>query len=453
MSPANSDLATSDAVKLATDVDPEGKRTIGVLTKLDIMDDGTDARDVLTGNTMPLQHGWIAVVNRSQGDIFRKKNLDETRKKERDFFENNKAYADLKNTGITSLSEKLCSMLQEKIVLQIPRIRDFLQKSIVETKEQLEMLPEAVQMDRASMFKIILEISRKFENEYRTFVDEGDGGGHKILATFEEEFIKEIGSVPLLEKFYTKDKVTRIIDVSNGWQRHLMAPEAGYRKLITMGIETMKEPSIKCVDSIHEILKNGINFAMTSIPELDAYAVLRSKLEEIAIDTLMEVCKDTKASVRIMIQGEAAYIDTEVFRKCSPMSSRNSNTVQSYDMTYMSMKTSEHSSNIEQEVGEETFEEPMDEMSVIGKQCHDYVKRVMKQLIKSIPRMIILKSIIASKNVIIQKFYDTVGGKDDDDLKMILSEDPQIELLRDKLNRQMELLSAAKLEVAGAGIL
>lgn len=41
----------------------------GVLTKLDIMDPGTDARDVLTGNAVKLKHGWIGVVNRGQADI------------------------------------------------------------------------------------------------------------------------------------------------------------------------------------------------------------------------------------------------------------------------------------------------------------------------------------------------------------------------------------------------
>ena len=46
---ANSDITLSDAVRLARDVDPEGARTLGVLTKLDIMDKGTDAMDVLTG--------------------------------------------------------------------------------------------------------------------------------------------------------------------------------------------------------------------------------------------------------------------------------------------------------------------------------------------------------------------------------------------------------------------
>ncbi|RWS18723.1 Dynamin-like protein, partial [Leptotrombidium deliense] len=43
VSAANQDLATSDAIKVASQVDPDGERTIGVLTKLDLMDKGTNA--------------------------------------------------------------------------------------------------------------------------------------------------------------------------------------------------------------------------------------------------------------------------------------------------------------------------------------------------------------------------------------------------------------------------
>lgn len=45
--PANADMSTSDGLKLAMDADKEGKRTIGVITKIDIMDRGTDARKML----------------------------------------------------------------------------------------------------------------------------------------------------------------------------------------------------------------------------------------------------------------------------------------------------------------------------------------------------------------------------------------------------------------------
>jgi replication fork clamp-binding protein CrfC len=66
VSAANTDLANSDALKLAREVDPQGQRTVGVLTKLDIMDKGTDAMDVLQGRVYPLRLGFIGVVLRSQ---------------------------------------------------------------------------------------------------------------------------------------------------------------------------------------------------------------------------------------------------------------------------------------------------------------------------------------------------------------------------------------------------
>ena len=47
VSPANQDLANSDALKISKEVDPQGLRTIGVITKLDLMDQGTDAKDIL----------------------------------------------------------------------------------------------------------------------------------------------------------------------------------------------------------------------------------------------------------------------------------------------------------------------------------------------------------------------------------------------------------------------
>lgn len=36
---------------------PAGLRTIGVITKLDLMDEGTDARDILENKLLPLRRG------------------------------------------------------------------------------------------------------------------------------------------------------------------------------------------------------------------------------------------------------------------------------------------------------------------------------------------------------------------------------------------------------------
>jgi dynamin 1-like protein len=66
---ANTDLASSDALKLARELDPRGDRTIGVLTKLDLMDPGTDVSEIMHNRIIPLRRGYISVVNRGQRDI------------------------------------------------------------------------------------------------------------------------------------------------------------------------------------------------------------------------------------------------------------------------------------------------------------------------------------------------------------------------------------------------
>lgn len=89
---ANTDLANSDGLKLAREVDPEGQRTIGVLTKVDLMDEGTDVVDILAGRIIPLRLGYVPVVNRGQRDIENKKPIANALEAEKNYFENHKAY-------------------------------------------------------------------------------------------------------------------------------------------------------------------------------------------------------------------------------------------------------------------------------------------------------------------------------------------------------------------------
>ena len=465
MSPANSDLATSDAVKLASDVDPEGRRTIGVLTKLDIMDAGTDAREVLTGKAMPLHHGWVGVVNRSQADINGKKNMTQTRRKERDFFAGHRAYADLENTGVDRLSDKLCAMLQSKIMQQIPRIREFLRTNIAGAREQLDALGPAVRLDRASMFRAVLECARRFEEAYARFVDEGEGGGNSILRAFGERLRSEIDAVPLMETYYARDKVARTIDASDGWQKHLIAPETGYRRLVTLGIDTIRPPALECVDAVHEILRRGVREALGAVDGLASFAVLRAQLEESALGALERMCVDTKASVATMIAAEAAFIDAEFFRsiagsvggsaRAGPAgAARKRSAASSVAASELAAPAPGAGAEADEEDaadGEDAAEPDDDRMALIGRTCHAYVRRVMRQQARAVPKAIVLKSVVESKGRLIQSFYDAVGGNDDEALELMLSEDPGTVQRRERLGRQLELLTAAHEEVAAAG--
>jgi vacuolar protein sorting-associated protein 1 len=105
---ANTDLANSDGLKLAREVDPEGQRTIGVLTKVDLMDEGTDVVDILAGRIIPLRLGYVPVVNRGQRDIENKKAISYALEAEKHFFESHRAYRNKSSyCGTPYLARKL----------------------------------------------------------------------------------------------------------------------------------------------------------------------------------------------------------------------------------------------------------------------------------------------------------------------------------------------------------
>lgn len=122
---ANTDLANSDALKLAREVDPDcetltlsaitsglicmmytGDRTLGVVTKIDLMDRGTNALDILLGKVIPLKLGFIGVINRSQEDINNKKKIHESVTAETNFFQKHPAYRSISSRLGTSFLAK-----------------------------------------------------------------------------------------------------------------------------------------------------------------------------------------------------------------------------------------------------------------------------------------------------------------------------------------------------------
>ena len=124
VSPANVDLVNSEALKLARYVDPMGRRTIGILTKLDLMDHGTNALDILSGRVYPLKLGFIGVVNRSQQDIQSDKPLSEALKAEAEFFRHHPAYRNMASRcGTQYLAKSLNTTLMSHIRDRLPDIK------------------------------------------------------------------------------------------------------------------------------------------------------------------------------------------------------------------------------------------------------------------------------------------------------------------------------------------
>lgn len=133
---ANSDIFTSASLAMAKEIDESGERTVGVLTKLDIMPEGYDVRKFLLNEEIPLKLGYIGIKNRNKEDMINKLSMVETKIKEKEFFKSHPAYNNLPSEllGIDSLINKLTKLYFKMVKENCPIIV----KSINERKKKVE---------------------------------------------------------------------------------------------------------------------------------------------------------------------------------------------------------------------------------------------------------------------------------------------------------------------------
>ena len=166
---ANSDIATSDGLKLAKEIDVEGTRTLGVLTKLDIMDEGTDAKNTMQNKEILLKLGYIGVINRSKKDLDNNLSMEEISKKEKDFFKSHSAYKNMdpKFFGTENLINKLTTIYFEKITENIPKIINSINTNIKNIEAELKELGEPVPQDKSGKINMLLQMINEYCQIFR----------------------------------------------------------------------------------------------------------------------------------------------------------------------------------------------------------------------------------------------------------------------------------------------
>ena len=140
--PGNQDMSTSDALQMAMALDPDGRRTLGVITKIDIMDKGTDATSMLRNEEIPLRLGYVGVKGRSQADIKGKVKVKDALREEAKYFSEHPVYSSLStdSVGTTALINKLTSVLYTLIKENMPALRVVIFPHLGNSQEKRSML-------------------------------------------------------------------------------------------------------------------------------------------------------------------------------------------------------------------------------------------------------------------------------------------------------------------------
>ena len=316
VSPANVDLVNSEALKLARFVDPTGKRTIGVLTKLDLMDHGTNAMDILSGRVYPLKLGFIGVVNRSQQDIQENKPLSEALRYEAEFFRNHPAYRNTANRcGTQFLARTLNTTLMTHIRERLPDIKARLNTLMGQTQQELASYGNMQFDGKEHRGSLILQLMTRFASSFIASIDGTSSeistqelcGGARIYYIFNSVFGGSLDTIEAAANLTASDIRTAIRN-STGPRPSLFVPEMAFDLLIKPQIKLLDGPSQRCVELVYEELIK-ICHTCGSV-ELTRFPRLQAKLIEVVSDLLRERLGPCSSYVESLIAIQRAYINT-----------------------------------------------------------------------------------------------------------------------------------------------
>ncbi|KAH7326723.1 Dynamin central region-domain-containing protein [Stachybotrys elegans] len=316
VSPANVDIVNSEALKLARHVDPLGRRTIGVLTKVDLMDHGTNALDILSGRVYPLKLGFIGVVNRSQQDIQGNKPMDEALQAEADFFRHHPAYRNIATRcGTQFLAKTLNTTLMAHIRERLPDIKARLNTLMGQTQQELASYGDMHFSGKEHRGSLILQLMTRFATSFISSIDGTSTeistkelcGGARIYYIFNSVFGSSLESIDPTSNLSALDIRTAIRN-STGPRPSLFVPEMAFDLLVKPQIKLLEIPSQRCVELVYEELIKICHTCGST--ELSRFPRLQAKLIETVSDLLRERLGPASSYVESLISIQRAYINT-----------------------------------------------------------------------------------------------------------------------------------------------
>ncbi|KAJ3375319.1 Dynamin- GTPase protein [Allomyces arbusculus] len=318
VSPANVDLANSDSLKLAREVDPTGDRTLGLLTKVDLMEPGTHALDILAGRVYPLRLGFVGVVNRSQRDIDQGKSLEFARKREQQFFATHPVYSPVASRcGTTVLARTLNQVLLAHIRDRLPDLKAKLNALINAKQAELVALgggetAHSGQSPASTVLRLITKYAAEFQASVEGTVPASAttslSGGARLFQVFDQGFGNALDAVDPMATLTVREIRTAIRNATGARAALFFVPEAAFDLLVKPQIARLEEPALRCVDQVYEELLRLTHECGSA--ELRRYPILRARVVDAVAQLLKEYWTPARQFVATLVAIQRAYINT-----------------------------------------------------------------------------------------------------------------------------------------------
>ncbi|XP_064612205.1 interferon-induced GTP-binding protein Mx3-like [Liolophura sinensis] len=316
--PAGTDVDTVAAFRLARDVDPELKRTMGVVTKMDLVGPGSEkfVVDTLNNKKVKLNLGMFAVRCRNQDEVERGIPLQEACRKEEDFFHNHPHFGNLNPSifGIRRLSEKMVKELTFRIKQCLPEMNRVVSDKLSEIKKDIAELGKGPSTDDEERRREFLSLL----TEYTDNVEKVSSGLYrhqenkvKLFSMWREEThtfarkIREVTELGVKESLERDEGILQTLKMQRGCELPGFVNSFPVcESIISYLLVAWNKPAMEYVAEV----RNHVETVLRDMATLtfDKYPNLATRVKEIVDERLQIAIQSTESDIRKIFDQEAS---------------------------------------------------------------------------------------------------------------------------------------------------
>ena len=206
---ARDDLETDMALELIKRHEPSGDRTIGIITKIDLMNRGSDVNHYLEGrisNDLKLKYGYFALKNRSLEERISGTALDSF-KIEGEYFSKNSVYKCKDRLGLLNIEGLLVNIMIDSIRDNLPIIKRTVEEELSSTRTLLHSLGTPIGDSIQERQTLLFYAVSTFNKLYNKSLEER-GAKYNIGRNIRDIFIKFRNDVKRSNPFHDKHLYT-----------------------------------------------------------------------------------------------------------------------------------------------------------------------------------------------------------------------------------------------------
>ncbi|KAG5991712.1 hypothetical protein E4U43_003954, partial [Claviceps pusilla] len=172
---AKSDFALQKVTRLARDFDPQGARTLGLITKPDTLDDGSESQlayvNLAQNEDVRLRLGWHVLKNRDYKMVMANATSQERDEAETAFFSRGIwSQLDPATVGVAALRARLSDVLKKQIIAELPSLIKDVEDGMKKCKTKLQKLGSARET-LADQKQYLFHISQKYAELMKGAID------------------------------------------------------------------------------------------------------------------------------------------------------------------------------------------------------------------------------------------------------------------------------------------